>query len=51
MEAIPIAEAWGMKSGQGTNCNLSGHYTHCMFLLTPGPQHPTQTPRKENIYV
>lgn len=28
MEAISIAEALGMKSGQGTDCNLSGHYTH-----------------------
>lgn len=23
-----IAEAWGMKSRKGTDCNLSGHYTH-----------------------
>lgn len=49
MEAISIAEAWGMKSGQRTDCNLSGHYTH-YAPIDSRPQHPTQTPRKGNTY-
>ena len=28
MEAISVVEVWSLTSGQGSGCNLSGHYTH-----------------------
>lgn len=39
-----------MKSGQRTDCNLSGHYTH-YAPIDSRPQHPTQTPRKGDTFV